>query len=130
RAITPEITRPWLVRRPISPDGRLAVLVDGRSVSLYPVEGGDPRPVPGLLEGERPVRWSGEGRSLYVRRFGEQPIRIFGVDISTGQRQLWKEIANIVPEAGGNFLLTPDGKSYVYTHGTNSSDLYLVEGLK
>ena len=27
-------------------------------------------------------------------------------------------------------LVTPDGKSYVYGHATNASDLYLVEGLK
>jgi len=93
-------------------------------------EGGDPRPVPGLLEGERPVRWNGDGRSLYVRKIGEEPIRMFSVDISAGRRQLWKEIAITVPAAGGNFLVTPDGKSYVYAHRTDTSDLYLVEGLK
>ena len=130
RAITPELKRPLWIRRPVSPDGRLLVVVDGPSVSLYPVEGGDPRPVPGLQEGERPIRWSDDGRSLYVRRTGETPIRVFQVDISTGHRQLSKEIAVPAVAASSNFLLTADAKSYVYSYNVQSSDLYLVEGLR
>ncbi|HEY3202082.1 MAG TPA: hypothetical protein VGL03_00335, partial [Thermoanaerobaculia bacterium] len=129
RAVTPEIRQPFVVRRPISPDGRYLVAVDGQSVSVYPVEGGDPRPVPGLREGEKPIRWSADGRSLYVRRIGDTPIRIFSVDISTGHRQLWKVVAPAAPPHV-QFLITADGKSYVNAHTTNSSDLYLVEGLK
>ena len=29
-----------------------------------------------------------------------------------------------------NVLMTPDGKSYVYSYGQMLSDLFLVEGLK
>jgi len=129
RAITPEIRRSLVVRRPISPDGRLLVVVDGQNVSLYPVEGGDPRPVPGLLELEKPIRWSADGHSLYVRRTGETPIRLWSVDISTGRREIWCVLA---PSASRStqVLVAADGKSYVYPYATSSSDLYLVEGLK
>jgi Tol biopolymer transport system component len=129
RPLTPDIAQPYLVRRPISPDGRHVVAVDGQSTLVYSVETGNPHLVPGLLEGEKPVRWSADGRSLYVRRAGETPIRIFSVDIETGQRQLWKVVAPASP-SHVQFLIAADGKSYVYAHTTNSSDLYLVEGLK
>ena len=128
RAITPEIGRPFLVPRPISPDGRQVVVVDGPSVSLYPVEGGDSRPVPGLLEGEKPIRWSADGRSLYVRKPGETPNRIFIVDVATGHRQLWRVVAPAAPL--GKLVITADGKAYSYAQASSSSDLYLVDGLK
>jgi len=105
------------------------VAVDGQNVSLYPMEGGDPRPVPGLLEGEKPVRWSADGRSLYVRRMGETPVKMYSVDTSTGQRQPWSVVAPAAPPRV-QFLVAADGKSYVYASPTSSSDLYLVEGLK
>jgi len=129
RAVTPEIRQPFVFGRPISPDGRLLAVVDGQSVSLYPVEGGDPRPMPGLLKGEKPVRWSADGRSLYVRRMGQTPISLYGVDIATGRRQLWKVLAPAA-HVPLQFQISADGKSYVYSYSTNSSDLYLVEGLK
>ena len=128
RAITPEIGRPFLVPRPISPDGRQVVVVDGPSVSLYPVEGGDSRHVPGLLEGEKPIRWSADGRSLYVRKPGETPNRIFLVDVATGHRQLWRVVAPAAPL--GKLVITADGKAYSYAQPSSSSDLYLVDGLK
>jgi hypothetical protein len=55
------------------------------------------------------------------------------VDIESGKRKTWKQIVP-ADAAGvdniGNFLLTPDMKSYVYSYSRALSDLYLVEGLK
>jgi hypothetical protein len=51
------------------------------------------------------------------------------LDPSTGQRQLWKQVAAPADDVD-QFQVTPDGKSYSHDYSTYSSDLYLVEGLK
>ena len=60
----------------LSPDD---LLVAARSpenqIVLCPVDGGPPRPVPGLSGYFVPVQWSADGRSVYVFRMGELPAR-------------------------------------------------------
>ena len=80
-------------------------------------------------------QWSEDGRFLYVRDDeGPLPRRIFKVEIATGARELWKELAPA--DSAGlyaifNIAITPDGRSYAYTASrASSSDLYLVEGLR
>ncbi len=64
----------------VSPDGKqVAVAGPGQKLVLIPIEGGEPRPVPGALTWEAPVGWSKDGRFLYV--FGspiELPARSIG----------------------------------------------------
>jgi hypothetical protein len=53
------------------------------------------------------------------------------VDLETGQRTLWKEIAAPTPTgAPGRIVLSPDGLSYAYSYDESFSDLYLIEGLQ
>ena len=118
----------------VSPDGRFATgAAPGSGFARYPVDGGSPLPIEGLAEGEFPVQWSADGRSLFVYRIGDVPARIFRLDLSTGRRELWKELippdlagANVIP----NVQITPDGRAYAYYYGQVLSELYLVEGLK
>ncbi len=118
----------------VSADGRFATgPAPGSGFARYPLEGGSPLPIEGLAEGEFPVQWSADGRSLFVYRIGDVPARIFRLDLSTGRRELWKELtppdlagANVIPEV----QITPDGRAYAYYYGQILSDLYLVEGLK
>ncbi len=118
----------------VSPDGRFATgPAPGSGFARYPLEGGSPLPIEGLAEGEVPVQWSADGRSLFVYRIADVPARIFRLDLSTGRRELWKEL--IPPDLAGtsdigNVQITPDGKAYAYYYGQILSDLYLVEGLK
>jgi len=97
------------------------------------VEGGAPIPIPGLEEGEVPVQWTADRRSLYVYRPAQAPARVFLLDLSSGRRTLWKELMPF-DRAGAssvlNIAIAPDGKSYAYDYGQVLSDLYLVEGLK
>lgn len=90
-------------------------------------------PIEGLAEDEVPVQWSADGRSLFVYRIADVPARIFRLDLSTGRRELWREL--IPPDLAGtsdigNVQITPDGRAYAYYYGQILSDLYLVEGLK
>ncbi len=117
----------------VSPDGRVVALIGpNQNISLYSVEGGESYRVPGVTAGDLPMRWSANGRSLYVFQ-GELPAKVYRLDLWTGHRELWKEIMPSDP-AGSlailGILATPDWKSYVYSYFRNLSDLYLVEGLK
>lgn len=118
----------------VSPDGRLAAAVDSEEqVFLYPLEGGEPRPLAGAEEGEVPIQWSADGRSLYVYRPDRLPVKVFGLDVASGQRRLWKEI--FIPDRTGiegnvAVVMTPDARAYAYSVFRFLNDLHLVKGLK
>jgi Tol biopolymer transport system component len=132
RAIGPEGISLWPYSSVVSPDGRFVLGRRARGdravATLIPLNGGEPRDIPGWGEG-RPVQWSADSRSLYVIAFsGEAWL----VDIESGKKQLWKILARgFAPGIGQNRLrVTPDGKSYVYSVPRAFSELYLVEGLR
>jgi serine/threonine protein kinase/Tol biopolymer transport system component len=118
----------------IAPDGKLVSDVgpDGKSY-LYPAEGGDPRPIPGLKDGDVPISWTADGRSLFVYHLGEIPANIYRLDLATGHKSFWKQL--LPPDISGvteitGILITPDGRSYVYEYARTLSDLYLVKDVK
>jgi dipeptidyl aminopeptidase/acylaminoacyl peptidase len=118
----------------VSPDGRLVAGIgpDGKGY-LYPIHGGEPISISGLLPAEQPIGWTQDSKSLYIYRLGEVPAKVYRLDPATGQRTAWKELMPADP-AGvatiGPILITPDGKTYVYGFHRTLADLYLVEGLK
>ncbi len=133
RAITPENTgADWAV----SPDGLRVAAVNARGeLVAYPVDGGgEPAPIPGAAAGDSPVRFSPEGRSLYVlARGGGVACEIDRLELATGRREAWKTIAP--PDPVGVYgiprlLLSADGGSYVYAYVRLLDDLYLVDGLR
>jgi len=130
RAITPEGTLGGLV----TPDGKFVLAIDAkRQRWLFPIAGGEPQKftvVPNPTE--RIMGFFPDGKSLRLRS-RSVPVQITRVDIATGKRELWKEIAPADP-AGVQSLpvvkFSADGKSYAYTVGRMLSDLYVVDGLK
>ncbi len=130
RAVTPE----GIGYCQISPDGKLVAAGDMKlgTVQLYAVDGGAPRAIPGLLP-EETVEWTSDPRLLYVFQRSASLIRVFRLNILTGQRTFFKEIA--VPVGPGtcemsHVLFNPDGTAYAYGYVRLLSDLYLVAGLK
>jgi Tol biopolymer transport system component len=118
----------------ISPDSRyVAAIGPDQRGYLYPVGGGEPRPIPGFKLGEQPVTWSADSRSIYTYQPGELPARVDRLDIETGKRSLWKELMPSDPagvENIGPVLMTPDARTCVFGYHRMLADLYLVEGLK
>jgi Tol biopolymer transport system component len=118
----------------LSPDGlQVAALGPDHKGYLYAVAGGQPRPIPGLDQGEEPISWSSDGRALYVYQPGELPAKVYLVDLNTGQRKLWKQLMPADPagvERIGPIRMTTDAKTYVYGYHRTLADLYLAEGLK
>jgi eukaryotic-like serine/threonine-protein kinase len=132
RAISPEGYRAF--DRCISPDGKVvAVSGPDQRHYLYPVEGGEPSAIPGLVSGDVPVSWSADGRSLLISRRGEVPLQVFWLDVRTGRKEPWREL--MPPDPTGvttisRVATTPDGKSYAYSYIRSLADLYVVDGLK
>jgi eukaryotic-like serine/threonine-protein kinase len=118
----------------ISPDGQsVAGIGPDEKGYLYPVGGGDPRPIAGFNAGEQPITFSSDGHSLYIYQPGELPAHVDRLDLQTGKRSLWKELIPSDPagvETIGPILMTPDAKTCVFGYHRMLADLYLVEGLK
>ena len=128
-ALTPEGSK----RVVVSPDGKLlAVEAPAGEFWIYPVDGGQRRPLPGPSVGESLMRWSTDGASVFVCDFEKVPLRVYRVDLAGGRRDLWKTI--VPPDRAGLFgvelYITPDGQSYILNSHRWVNDLYLVEGLK
>jgi eukaryotic-like serine/threonine-protein kinase len=118
---------------PIAPDGRAVALIgsDRRSV-LCAVDTGALTPIAGMAPGEFAIRWTADGRFLYIRG-GDFPAKVWKLELATGRRELLREIAP--SDLAGvtsivSVLMTPDAKTLVYAYRQNLSDLYVVSGLK
>ena len=131
RAFSPEGINSTFV---LSPNGELVAAVGpDHKLYTYPINGGEPRLVPGVQPGEAPTGWSSDGRTLFVFQYGQIPTQVVQVDIASGQRKPWKEL-NPADAAGidtiNGVMMTADAKGYVYGYIRTLCDLYLVEGLK
>jgi hypothetical protein len=138
--------------RPFLPEGVLAAAVshDGRRVAasfyeresdqfpaalhVYSTDGGEPQQRFRLEKGFEPIRWSADGRSVFLCKMDRLIARIDRLDVATGKTGLWREV-RVNDPAGvirrmNTFCLTPDGKSYVYSVWRVLGDLYLIEGLR
>ncbi len=130
RPITPE----GVSHCRVSPDGKLVAAgnADMSGVKLYAIDGGTPRPIPGLQVGES-FAWTSDPNFLYVGQHSKSSIRVFRLNLLTGQRKLFREIA--VPDGPGvcdmtHVLFSLDGRSYAYGYIRLLSDLYVVSGLR
>ncbi len=132
QAVTPEGIN--AIAFSLSPDGQFVAGVGpDNKAYLYPVNGGEPRVIPGLASGDEPISWSLDGHALYIYRPGELPAKVFRLDLATGRRTFWKQLMPSDPagvELIGPIRLSPDARTYVYGYHRTLSDLYLVEGLK
>lgn len=118
----------------LSPDGKL-IAASGMEIGgprLYPIDGGASSAIPGLLPRED-FAWTSDPNFLYVYQQAKSSIRVFRLNIVTGQRTPFKEIA--VPDGPGeceasHILFSSDGRAYAFGYLRMLSDLYLVTGLK
>jgi len=118
----------------LSSDGKfVATRGPDQKIYIFPVDGGEPKLVPGTQPGEIATAWSADGRTLFVMGRGQVPAQVVRIDLSSGQRTPWKTVEP-ADAAGidtvGRLLMSSDNKSYVYAYVRTLSDLYLVQGLK
>jgi len=123
-----------MYRGTITPDGK-SIVVRGpdRRIYLYPLAGGEPQALPGLLDAHRPVRFSADGKYLFAQEEQTVPMRFDRYDITSNKLELWKEL--MVADAAGlnsisRVVVTPDGKTCAYSYLRVLSYLQLVEGMR
>ncbi len=118
----------------IGPDSRVvAARGPDQKIHLYPLDPGDVREISGLAPGEEPIRWSADGRLLYVYRPGELPTRVSKLDVATGRREPWRDL--LPPDSAGVVSIRPpaiaaDGSVCVYSYSRFISELFIVKGLR
>ena len=134
RPISPEGIVAALPGFAVTPDGKfVAAIAQDRKAMLFPVDGGQARVIPGIEDGEFPLRFAADGRAVYVWKRGDVPAKVTRVDVETGKREPFKDLLPADPsgvERISNVLVTPDGKGYAYCFTRLLSDLFVVEGLK
>jgi len=128
--------------RPITPEGAVLGLVtpDGAFVAarksgepflLYPIAGGAPRAIPGIEPKDLALRFSVDGKSLYVQKAPENAID--RVDLATGHREHVATFGEKLP-AGclytGPAIVAANGRAYAYTYVASEADLYTISGLR
>jgi hypothetical protein len=130
KPVTPE----GVVAHVLSPDGSSLVTESPEGVALTPLAGGPSRPIPGLKPEDRPLRFTPDGRSLYLRNSARRlPSQVFRLDLATGRREVWKEF--MPGDPAGLTSLSPgaisdDGQTILFGYGRSLADLYVAEGLK
>lgn len=113
----------------VSPDFNLEIrLLNGR-FTMNNDKTGEVTELRGLPGKASIIQFSSDLKSLYYFLHEEFPPNIYRYDIATSKTALWKAINLTDPSIirVDDILITPDGKSYVYSFvRVLSSDLYLA----
>jgi eukaryotic-like serine/threonine-protein kinase len=135
RAVTPLISvrTHYFETHVVSPDGKLMFARDvtGKGM-LYPIAGGDARPVPGWLAEDLWITWAGDGRSAYLYQDDKTSAPVYRVDMATGKRELVTTLAPSDVDGVTSIVsvrMTADGKTYAYSMTRELSDLFLVSSV-
>jgi len=116
-------------------DGK-AVLAQNSDLTwfLCPLDGGAPRPVPGLHRDDEVWAWNPAGTAIYVSEQRQVPLTLFKVDLGTQER---RPDATIGPaREPGLTGLTIEGSafdptgSYAYSYVKQLSQLFVVQGAR
>ncbi|HXR96680.1 MAG TPA: serine/threonine-protein kinase [Terriglobales bacterium] len=138
---------------PLTSEGVIAILYtpDGKALVerklgvpgyfIAPIVGGPPQAIVGLQAREIPIRFSADGKSLFVSRapatetqdMVDLTSQLWRITLASGQRTL---LASATPDgvAGSNaariLSVSGDGTVFAYLYGQSLSTLYLVTGLR
>jgi hypothetical protein len=101
-------------------------------LSVYPVDGGSSRTVPGTTVEDQMIRWDRDG-SVLVFRNSEIPATVERVDMKTGKRDLVRKVGPLDSTGVLNVravVLSEDGRAHAYTYRRMVSHLFLVGDAK
>ena len=128
------VTQPGVRASKVSPDGKSVVVIKAGKIYLHALDSGSESSIATVVPGDSVIRWSDDERFLFLQRPdpANRGTKIFRVDVSTGQLQLWRELR--APEGAdfhaGSAVISADGKSYAFSFQRDFSTLYLMKGLR
>jgi serine/threonine protein kinase/Tol biopolymer transport system component len=119
----------------VSPDGKYCITTDGEDhYWVQPIDGGEPREIKGLLEGDLPRDWHNDSQNIFVEHpAGTDSVDIYDLNIATGQRKPWTQFS---PSDKGAILslrhpvITPDGAHALYVVQRIYSTLFVATGIQ
>jgi dipeptidyl aminopeptidase/acylaminoacyl peptidase len=117
----------------VSPDGKYLTAVTAGKLNLIPIGEAARKPAVDVGSGESVVRWSADGRYLFLRRNeGLTAVKISRLDLQNRREEPWKELkpADPVGVQIGQVAITADGNAYAYSFQRDICTLYLADGLK
>jgi hypothetical protein len=132
RAVTPEGINGLFVT--VNHSDYVSARDQTSAVRLYPIDGGEPKPITGVTETDEVIGGSTDSDVVYVLPDASAiPEQIVKLNIATGRRQPFVTVSPTDP-AGIVSLSRPifsgDGKQYIYTQVRGLSVLYVATGLK
>jgi Tol biopolymer transport system component len=137
KPLTIEGTLVWQGGNPVSPDGKLLFVLRDLGADavdeLVSIDDGAVTPIAGKEPRDIPIRWTADGRGIYVFKREGLPVRIFRLDPWTGRKEFVKEFMPADP--GGitgmsSVTMSADAKTFAFNYRRRISELFLVEGLK
>ncbi|HEX5230424.1 MAG TPA: hypothetical protein VFW44_22085, partial [Bryobacteraceae bacterium] len=117
----------------VSPDGKYLAAISAGKLNLIPINGAAAKPAIDVQVGDTVVRWSGDGRYVFLRQNeGLTALKITRLDLASRREEPWKELkpADPVGVRLESVALTPDGNAYAYSFQRDICTLYLASGLK
>jgi hypothetical protein len=132
--------------RPFAEEGMRATLVspDGREIAGTTLEGlhliyradgdGRARAIVGAEPGDFLVQWSADGKTILVRGAEARPLTLYRIDLESGRRERWKELAP--PDMAGfiefgagpmGVRVTPDFQFYAYNFFNDLENLRMTD---
>ena len=119
---------------PMAPDGARMILYNFKHFYLQSFAGGEPQLIQGINPNEAVVRWTRDGKGVYLRTRGNGlSMTITLLNLATGARK--PVLAFTLPDpAGFQFFrsvhMTPDARTFAFTYSRKLSELYVVDGVR
>jgi hypothetical protein len=107
--------------------------VEGDDLRLFPLGGGESRPVTGAKPGDEPLRWSANPNLVFVARRAGAVMQVESIDITRGTRTPMMEVSvrdRVGASGVQRLVLSADGKSYAYLYTRTLQNLYVVKNVK
>jgi serine/threonine protein kinase len=116
----------------VSDDGQFIVAMTGEGYKQFAVRAGTAQSVPGITPDDQVIRYSPDGKSLWIRRKNSQPVRVEQLDIQTGARKIL--LPDFGPRRAGVLLvsevtLADDPRNYAYMERESISYLFEMKGM-
>jgi len=116
-----------------SADGQFVVGTTADGYRQFAVRDGASQTVPGITLDDQVIRYSPDGKSLWIMRKNSQPVRVQQLDIKTGARRALLPDFSF-PRAGllsvSEVSLADDPRNYAYMERESTSYLFEMKGMR